>query len=111
MSTTIRFHLDEHVSNVIATGLRRRGVDVTTSAEAGLLGADDAEQLAFAASQARVLLTHDEDLLALAAQGAEHAGICYCHQGQRSIRQVIEVLHLLHECCRAEEMRNRVEYL
>lgn len=27
MSETIRFHLDENVSNVIADGLRRRGID------------------------------------------------------------------------------------
>jgi hypothetical protein len=31
MSGKIRFHLDENVSNVIADGLRRRGIDVTTT--------------------------------------------------------------------------------
>jgi hypothetical protein len=37
----IRFHLDEHISARIAAGLRRRHIDVTTAAEAGLAGADD----------------------------------------------------------------------
>ena len=33
----IRFHLDENVSNAIADGLRQRGIDVTTTSEAGLI--------------------------------------------------------------------------
>lgn len=37
----IRLHLDEHVDHEIATGLRTRGIDVTTTTDAGLLGADD----------------------------------------------------------------------
>lgn len=37
MLGTIRFHLDENVSNVIADGLRRRGVDVSTTPEQGLI--------------------------------------------------------------------------
>jgi hypothetical protein len=32
----IRFHLDENVDPVVAAGLRRYGVDVTTTAEVGL---------------------------------------------------------------------------
>jgi hypothetical protein len=46
----IRFHLDENVSGAIATALDRRGVDVTTAVDAGLLGADDHEHLRFALS-------------------------------------------------------------
>jgi hypothetical protein len=41
MPQTLRFHLDEHVAGAIAAGLRRRGIDVTTAADAGLLGAED----------------------------------------------------------------------
>ena len=36
MARTMRFHLDEHVPHAIAEGLRRRGIDVTTTVEAGL---------------------------------------------------------------------------
>jgi len=39
--------LDENVNGAIADGLRRRGLDVTTTPEEGLIGADDEEQLAF----------------------------------------------------------------
>jgi predicted nuclease of predicted toxin-antitoxin system len=52
----IRFYLDEHISARIAAGLRRRNIDVTTAADAGLAGADDAAQLEFAASSGRVLV-------------------------------------------------------
>ena len=36
MADRIRFHLDEHVDPAIATALRRAGIDVTTTVEAGL---------------------------------------------------------------------------
>ncbi|MBW4675980.1 MAG: DUF5615 family PIN-like protein [Desmonostoc geniculatum HA4340-LM1] len=61
MTQKIRFHLDENVSNAIAEGLRRRGIDVTTTLEAGLIGASDREQLHFALSQNRVIFTHDSE--------------------------------------------------
>jgi hypothetical protein len=34
----IRYHLDEHVGNAVAHGLRLRGLDVTTTKDAGLIG-------------------------------------------------------------------------
>ena len=37
MASEIRFHLDECVSTAIAEGLRRRGIDVTTTPELGLV--------------------------------------------------------------------------
>lgn len=48
MSRTIRLHLDENCPYAIAEGLRRRGIDVTTTSEAGLMGATDEEQTAYA---------------------------------------------------------------
>jgi hypothetical protein len=41
----IRFHLDEHMDAAIAIGLRRRGIDVTTTNEAKLLRASDRNRL------------------------------------------------------------------
>jgi len=52
----VRFHLDENVSVQIAAGLRRRWIDVTTTADAALTGATDAQQLAFAAASGRVIV-------------------------------------------------------
>jgi predicted nuclease of predicted toxin-antitoxin system len=51
--------------------------------------ASDEKQLEFAMSEARILVTHDEDFLKLAKQGTEHSGIAYCHPQLRSIGQVL----------------------
>ena len=65
----IRFHLDEHIARAIADGLRRRGIDVTTTAGAGLSAALDSEQLAFSRLQGRVLVIHDAGFLRLHQRG------------------------------------------
>ena len=56
MIERIKFHLDESVSNAIALGLRRRGINVTTTSETGLMGVSDREQIAFALSENRILI-------------------------------------------------------
>jgi len=57
MSRTIRFHLDENVPSAVAEGLRRRGIDVTTTPDAGLMGATDEVQASFALAEGRVIFT------------------------------------------------------
>ncbi len=111
MPQTIRFHLDEDVDPAIAEGLRRRGLDVTTSQEVGLLGALDPIQLAHAAAESRVLFTHDDDHLALHAEGVEHAGIAYCHRLKRSIGEIVDALTLIWQVLEPDEMANHVEFI
>ena len=111
MPTTIRFHLDEHVHTAVADGLKRRGVDVTTTVEAGLTGATDSQQLAFALSEGRVIVTHDADFLRLHRQSAAHAGIAYCHQGLRSVGDLIRRLLIIHEHLTPDDMAGHVEFL
>lgn len=111
MTDQIRFHLDENVDPAIANGLRRRGVDTSTSHETGLLEASDEQQLAFALDQGRVLVTHDRDFLAMLKPGAEYAGIAYCHPELRSIGQIISGLMLIYDCLTPDAMRNHVEFL
>ncbi len=111
MARTIRFHLDEHVASAVAVGLRRRGIDVTTTHEAGLSGVTDPEQLAFANVERRVLFCQDGDFLALAQLGLSHQGIIYCRQNTRSIGEIIVFLELFWEVCEPDEMRDRVEFI
>jgi hypothetical protein len=106
----IRFHLDEHIPASIAAGLRRRGIDVTTSIESGLVGADDGAQLSFAASAGRVLVTHDADFLRLHSEGLAHAGIAYCEQGAQ-IGDMLRNLVLIHDLLSREEMAGKIEFL
>jgi predicted nuclease of predicted toxin-antitoxin system len=107
----IRFHLDEHVPTAVALGLRRRGIDVTTTVETGLAGAADEDHIAFALSQGRVIVTHDEDFLVLHSRGVRHAGIAYCHQGDRSVGELLRALVLVRGRLTPEEMENRLEFL
>ena len=65
MARTIRFHLDENCHRAIAEGLRRRGVDVTTTPEVGLLLSSDEKQIAYDSPLGRVIITQDRDLLRL----------------------------------------------
>jgi hypothetical protein len=111
MPQSIRFHLDEHCPTALAEGLRRRGIDVTTTPEAGLFQASDEVHAAFALSEGRVIFTQDEDFLSLHATGVQHAGIAYCHQQARSLGDIIRGLALIWEVYEPDEMRNRVEWL
>jgi len=107
----VRFHLDEHVDGAIALALRRRGIDVTTTIEAGLQSATDLEHVEFARAQRRVIHTNDPDFLTHAGKGIEHAGIAFCHSGSRTLRQIIEGLLLIDACMDEADMANRVEFL
>jgi hypothetical protein len=107
----IRFHLDEHIDSAIADGLRRRGIDVTTTVEAKLRTDEDDAHLAFARTAARVIVTHDADYLRMHQRGMAHAGIAYCHQQTRSIGDIIRGLVLIWELLTPAEMVNHVEYL
>ena len=111
MRPVIRFHLDENVDGAISRGLRDRGFDVTMPADVGLLEADDAEHMAFAAAEGRVLFTHDADFLRLHAAGTPHAGIVYCHRLSRTVGEIVRGLLLVAACLDAEEFRNHVEFL
>jgi hypothetical protein len=111
MPRTIRFHLDEHVNPAVADGLRRRGIDVTTTVEAGLIGALDQDQIAFGIKHDRVIVTNDVDFLRHHNDGVEHSGIAYSHQQSRSVGEMIRTLELIWEILEPEEMRNRIEFI
>lgn len=110
MARRVRFYLDEHVAHAVAVGLRRRGVDTVTAAEAGLLGAPDEDILEWAKAEQRVIFTHDDDFPRLHSSGAPHAGIVYAPQGTR-IGEIIRGLMLVHDLLSPEEMWEHVEFL
>ena len=111
MPRTIRFHLDEHVDPAIAEGLRRHGVDVTTTHDAGLVRAPDEDHITFGIAQRRVIFTQDRDFLRIHAAGMPHAGIAFCHQQTRTIGQIIDSLRLIWEVLEPSEMESRVEFI
>lgn len=104
------FLIDEHLPKAVARGLRARGVDAITVAEASALGADDASLLAQARTTGRVLLTQDVDFLRLHAAGVPHAGIAYVPR-TASVGSMIRGVLLVAQVLDSEAMTNHVEFL
>lgn len=111
MAEAVRYYTDQHVPRPVVDGLRRRGIDVLTAQEAGRCGLRDPDQLAFAASENRVLVSFDPDFLALHQAGTAHDGIAWCPAIKYSIGELIQMLVLLHAVIPPDEMRNHVEHL
>ncbi|MFZ1756609.1 MAG: DUF5615 family PIN-like protein [Caldilineaceae bacterium] len=111
MAERIRFHLDEHIDLDVARALRRQGIDITTTSDAGLRTKSDAEEWAHIQRNNRVIVTHDADFLRLSAANPAHPGIAYCRMGSRSLGEMIRSLMLIYEILTPDEMRGHVEYL
>lgn len=117
VSDPICYYLDEHLPTATAVGLRSRGIDVLTAAEAGRRGLPDEEQIRFTTSDGRVMATHDADFLALAAdflaRGELFGGVAYCSPSkyQADVGRLVHALVLLHVRLAAADMLNHVEYL
>lgn len=114
LRTAPKLHLNEHLSPRLAHELRQYGFDVTSSQEAALLTTSDEEQLAFAASAHRAIVTLNvSDFMVLharyVAEDKIHWGII-C-----STRESISVL--FHRLLRflnavpAEELKNQFRWL
>jgi hypothetical protein len=92
----MKLYLDEHIHLTLAVLLQARGIDCLTTRDAGNLSLSDEEQLAFATSQARAILTFNHrDYLCLAKQwhdlGRSHAGIILSKE-----LAMPELIHRLH---------------
>ncbi|MEZ2228295.1 MAG: DUF5615 family PIN-like protein [Microcoleus sp.] len=111
MSRTIKFHLDENVSNAIAIGLRRYEINVTTTTEAGLLGKPDELNVEFAMVEGRVIFTQDADFLRINQAGLPHNGIIYCQKNSRSIGEILRSLVLIWEYLELDDLIGRVEFI
>jgi hypothetical protein len=103
--------MDEHYPAPVSQGLGQLGIDVLTVQDARRCGLADADQLAFASAEDRVMVTFDTDYLALHQSGVIHAGIAWCHQQKYAIGMLIQLLELLHGVSDRDQMRTRVEYL
>jgi hypothetical protein len=107
----IRFHLDEHVDHDVAHGLRRRGVEVTTTTDANLLGSTDEAHFDFARRTNRIIFTNDADFLRLASRGERHLGIAYSPPGKRTIGEIVRYLCLVNDCLEPQDMIGKIEFL
>lgn len=111
MSDPIRFYFDQHIPKAVAHGLRRRGVDVLTTQDVERCSQSDLEQILFSTQENRVFVTFDDDLLRLASQGLEHAGIVFCSASKYSIGELIYALLLVYDVLNPEDFQNHIEFL
>jgi hypothetical protein len=101
----------------MARALRQHGIDVITTNEAGLRGADDETQLREAIAQGRVIVTNNiRDFVQIHArwltEGRQpHSGIVVFHQQGWSLGEVVRRLAHLSRTLSADDMKNRLEWL
>jgi len=112
---SLSLYLDVHVPAAITIGLRRRAVDVLTAQTDNSGRLPDDILLERATVLGRVLVTRDEDLLAVAGQwqrgGRRFAGVVYADQLRVTIGQCVSDLELMAKVYEPVDMANRVEHL
>ena len=113
----IRLYFDEDTMGRAVVGpLRLRGVDVETAADAGMLKRNDEEQLVYATSQQRAIVTANTAHFArlhrqFLETGRTHAGIIVIHQQRFSVGEVIRRLLRLNASGTPDELSDQLEYL
>ena len=114
---TIRLYFDEDAMDRDVLGpLRLRGLDIETASDASMLEGSDEEQLAYAASQGRTIVTSNVAHFArlhqlYLATGRTHAGIVVIHQRRHSVGDVIRRLLRLTSTRQPEDLRAQLVYL
>ncbi|CCI27404.1 MAG: hypothetical protein GPI90_25570 [Microcystis aeruginosa K13-05] len=113
MSIFASLYMDEDMSALVATLLRSRGLDVTTVPEQSTLGKTDSEQLEFAASLGRCLVTHNrvdfERLhLQFIEEGREHCGIIVVPQ--KTAYEVVQRVGVLVNTLTVDSINNQLLY-
>lgn len=111
---TLRLYADECVDARIVAGLRRRGVDIMTAADEGLLGANDETHLDRASAVGRVVVSNDQDFLRLAHQlaegGAGHPGLLFILP-RTPIGDAVRSIALVSQAKTPEDLQNWIEWI
>ncbi len=113
-SLYIHLYFDEDVSVGIVENLRTRGFDVLSVRDAGARGKSDDEQMLYAVSQKRAMVTHNR--LDFENQHAKFLEIGMKHYGviiakRRRDTEVVAKLFALLDTVTAEEMKNQLRYI
>lgn len=110
----LKLAADENVKRQIVSGLRRRSarLDIVTVREATIDGSPDPEVLVWAASEERVLITHDTRTMGIHAYarmetGETMPGVIEI-PASMPIGRAIDDLLLIVELTEPDEVRNRV---
>lgn len=113
----VRLLMDEDAMHSgLVSGLRARNVDLRTVFEAGLVGRDDPDVLAYAIRDDRTVYTFNVgDFCRLHAesvqQGKDHAGIIVVPHQRYSVGEQLRRLLRLINAQSAESMKNQLLFL
>jgi hypothetical protein len=113
----VRLYIDEDaMDGDLVRGLRSRGVDVITAADAHMIGRTDQEHLTFARDHRRALYSFNigdfhEIHSAWIVDGHSHAGIILAQQKRYTVGDQIRRLLRLVGSLTSEAMNNREEFL
>jgi predicted nuclease of predicted toxin-antitoxin system len=110
----IPLYFDENIASQFAYALRKDKYDVVTAREAGMLGKSDEEQLDYAVTLGRTILTHDrDDYTKLHNQylerGQDHYGIIILIVRPQRAKMLERLLAFLNEVT-ADEMGNQLRF-
>lgn len=77
----MKFYTDVHISREVVKQLRQKGIDIIYCGEVGLSDATDPDHLKYATTEARIMVSCDDDFerphMEWLEQGKPHAGIVY----------------------------------
>lgn len=110
----IHLYFDEDVSIRIVDNLRTRGFDVLSSRDAEMSGRSDDEQMLYAVSLRRAIVTHNRvDFEAqhskFVEKGLKHYGVIVAKR-RKDTEVVTKILALL-DTVSAEEMKDHLRYV
>lgn len=111
----LKIFTDENVDIRVSTGLRKRGVNVFSTIEKGLIGIPDIEHFKNASSKKAVIFTHDHHFIEIAKaftkKGKSHWGVIFVQMDKLSVGECIKRLSLYADILSADEMKDQIEFL
>lgn len=113
-SLYIHLYFDEDVSVGIVENLRTRGFDVLSARDADALGKSDDEQMLYAVSLRRAVVTHnrvdfEKQHAKFLESGMTHYGMIIAKR--RKDAEVVNKMLSLLDAVTAEEMKNQLRYI
>ena len=110
----LRLYVDECVNARIVAGLRRRGVDVVTAADEGLLSASDEPHLERPTALGRTIVTSDRDFFAIVSavliSGDSFRGLIFI-QPRSTLGEAVRRIAQAAKAFDPKDIENRIEWI
>lgn len=104
----LTFYFDTHIAKAVAIQLRAKGVQVVRCEEVDMANASDEAHLQYATENGYIMVSQDEDFLALDAKWhldeKQHSGIMKVSPELQGSRQISHLVATLLFYCEAEDI-------